>query len=193
MGRFMRAGQAVWSQSLGLCRTALSQGLQQESSSKEHCGWGTAARRCQSYRSVRGAVSGPGANFLCCHGWDSFSLRALALSHLSGLSSFSQGMIFEARTLSVNERCSKVGLSNPMLSYFSWKVLRLAGIQVFSLEDEQLNYSSLNYVLKACRECRGSSSGRCQGQRWRKGPENWVILKSSGTVWLVMVKIANGI
>lgn len=73
------------------------------------------------------------------------------------------------------------------------KAVAFEWIQVFTLADYQLNSSALNYLLKTCRECRGSSSGRCQRQRWRKGLKNGVILKSSETVWLVLVKIANKI
>lgn len=73
------------------------------------------------------------------------------------------------------------------------KAVAFEWIQVFTLADQQLNNSALNYLLKACRECGGSSSGRCQRQRWRRGLENRVILKSSGTVRLVVVTIANRI
>lgn len=52
------------------------------------------------------------------------------------------------------------------------------------LEDKQLNNSSFSYLLKARREC---NSERCQRQRWREGPENWVILKSSVTMLFIKI------
>lgn len=68
------------------------------------------------------------------------------------------------------------------------KAVAFDWMQVFRFEDKQLNNSSFNYLLKARREC---NSERCQRQRWREGPENYVILKSSVTIWLLFIKTAN--
>ena len=71
---------------------------------------------------------------------------------------------------------------------FLMKAVAFDWMQVFRFEDKQLNNSSFNYLLKARREC---NSERCQRQRWREGPENCVILKSSVTIWLLFIKTAN--